>query len=173
MEREDFVQTQPQQTTAARATCADQTQAVKQFDLFNRRRRAAAKPEATEFQMQCVLADLCRRWLSPGWRFTHLPMGEARDRQIDEYGRSYSPTGQRLTRMGLTPGWPDLMFVGPKATVVWLELKRRRGKPTKAQELVIAHLRQCGFVVCVAHSFNEAVAFLKKHGILRTEVHVQ
>jgi len=47
-------------------------------------------PAPTEFASQCFLADLIRRWIMPGWRFTHIASGDKRG-QV---------TAVRLKRMG-------------------------------------------------------------------------
>jgi hypothetical protein len=59
-----------------------------------------------------------RRWLDPRWQFTHIPHGEAREHRISAKGKRYSPTGQRLQRLGVVAGLPHLQFAGPGANGV-------------------------------------------------------
>jgi hypothetical protein len=136
----------------------------KQFSLFKgKRQRGVAPPPPLEFALHATLADICRRWINPRWRFSHLPFGEKRD----------VATGARLKRLGVTPGWPDFLFVGPGAQVFWLELKRpKSGRLSEAQGDIIGHLVACGFGVLVTTSIDDAVATLKQAGILRANVEV-
>ncbi len=147
----------------------------RQLHLFkSKNQRGIRPPPPLEFEIHCVLADICKRWLNPRWRFTHLAAGELREHRVDRNGRSYSPTGNRLRRMGMTPGWPDFLFAGPGSAVFWLELKRpKSGRLSEAQGDIIAHLVACGFGVLVTTSIDDAVATLKQAGILRAGVEVQ
>jgi hypothetical protein len=129
-----------------------------------RRQRGTAPAPPLEFAIHCVIADFVRRWLHPSWRATHLPFGEHR-----------SPaTAARLKRMGVTPGWPDWMFVGPGRTVFWLELKRAKtGRVTGPQAEMATHLVACGFGYLCTSSVDDAIAALKDAGILRASFEVQ
>jgi hypothetical protein len=134
-----------------------------QLSLFKgQRQRGTKPPPPLEFASHVVLADMLRRWCTPQWKFTHLPFGEKR----------HIATAKRLKRMGVTPGWPDFLFAGPNAKLVWLELKRKGKKPSEAQEDLGEHLRACGFDYLITDNVNEAVAFLKRLGILRATLGV-
>jgi hypothetical protein len=149
---------------------------MRQLSLFKgKRQRGLAPPPPLEFATHATLADICKRWIHPHWKFTHLPLGEEREHRIDaRTGRRYSPTGQRLQRMGVMPGWPDFIFVGPNAQVFWLELKRfKTGRLSEDQSEVLAHLVACGFAVLVTTSLDDAVTTLKQAGILRSNFEVQ
>jgi hypothetical protein len=76
---------------------------MRQLSLFKgKRQRGIAPPPPLEFSTDATLADICRRWINPQWKFTHLPLGEASDHQINpKTGKRYSLTGQRLQRMGV------------------------------------------------------------------------
>src|SRR4029077_148613 len=133
---------------------------AEQLTLFKGRHRKSV----VEFKLHCVLADFLRRWINPAWRYTHLPMGEHRTKE----------TAARLKRMGVTPGWPDFIFVGPGAFVFWLELKRARtGRLSDEQLAVRAHLMRCGFAYLVTSSVDEAVSTLQDFNILPRSIHVQ
>jgi hypothetical protein len=160
----------------------------RQLSLFrSRRQRGVRAPAAREFAVQCMLADTLQRWAKPGWRWTHLPMGERRD----------PITGARLKRMGTQPGWPDLIFIPPAddgkplagETAMerlrvsfsypcprphFLELKRARGgRLTDAQSRFAQWCAANGCPHAVVHSYEEAVAVLKGWSVLRSGVKVQ
>jgi hypothetical protein len=138
---------------------------ARQLHLFkSKRQRGVAPSPPKEFPVHCALADLLRRWITPGWKFTHLPMGEHREPR----------TAARLQRMGTTPGWPDFIFVGPSRRIFWLELKRsKRGRLSADQSEMAKHLIGCGFDYLCTNSFDGAVAALIERGILQSRVHVQ
>ena len=149
---------------------------MRQLHLFaSKKQRGREPPPPLEFATHVTLADICKRWINPRWTFTHLPLGEEREHRINpKTGKRYSLTGQRLQRMGVKPGWPDFIFVGPERSVFWLELKRRiRGRVSEDQGDVLDHLVACGFAVLVTDSLDVAVDTLKKAGILRSNFEVQ
>lgn len=145
-----------------------------QLNLFKgKRQRGTLAPPPKEFAGHVVIADICKRWINPTFRYTHLPMGEHRDHAVNRFGKRYSPTGSRLQRMGVTTGWPDFLFVGPNL-IFWLELKRqRRGRLSKEQIEMGAHLVACGHCYLCTSDVREAVATLVDLGILRRGVSVQ
>jgi hypothetical protein len=146
---------------------------VRQLNLFkSNRQRGTKPPPPLEFSSHVFLADMLRRWCSPRWEWTHLPLGELRDWKLNKNGQRYSPSGNRLKRMGVRPGWPDFLFAGPNAKLVWLELKRRGNRLSGDQEEIEAHLRECGFDYLVTDNVDEAVAWLKQLGILRVTIGV-
>lgn len=132
---------------------------TRQLHLFKgKRQRGTRPPPPPELSLHCLIADTVKRWINPHWRFTHLPFGEHR----------HVVTAMRLKRMGVTPGWPDFMFVGPNRSVFWLELKRaRRGRLSTEQADIAAHLVACGFAYLCTSSYEDAVATLVDLGILR------
>jgi hypothetical protein len=76
----------------------------RQLHLFKSpRQRGIAPPSASEYQLHCAVVDSVRRWILPGWIYTHTASGEkARPdnrRQIEKDGRH-----RRI---------PDLVFFGP------------------------------------------------------------
>jgi hypothetical protein len=149
---------------------------MRQLSLFKgRKQRGTAPPPAPEFSSHVIIADLLKRWGSPRWRWTHIPSGEHREHRINpKTGKRYSLTGQRLRRMGVMPGWPDFVFVGPNCSVFWLELKRfKTGRMSEEQSDIAAHLVACGFAYLCTTSVDDAVATLKQLGILRATIEVQ
>lgn len=147
-----------------------------QLSLFkSKRQRGIKPPPPLEFATHATLADICKRWLMPEWRFTHLPMGEFRGYSLDpKTGKRWSAAGMRLQRMGVVAGWPDFMFAGPDQQMFWLELKRAgSGRVSEAQAEIFAHLMACGFPLLITNSLDDAVAELKARGILRSNFEVQ
>ena len=137
---------------------------ARQLHLFrsSKRQRGTAPPAPSEFASQAFLVAVIRRWLSPQWRFTHVPLGEYRD----------PATAGRLQRLGTTPGWPDLQFAGPgsgagSAQMVFLELKRRGGRLSESQQAMREHLEGCGFDYLCTDSVDQAIEWLKARGVLR------
>jgi len=117
-----------------------------------------------EFASHCVLADILRRDLKPGYRFTHIASGEHRS----------LATGARLKRMGVVPGWPDFLFAGPRRHVAFLELKRKRyGKLSDEQKDLLAQLHINGFDFFVTDDVGQAVRWLQQIGVLRGKIEVQ
>jgi len=142
---------------------------VRQLDLFNKRLRGRRPPPPSEFSIHCTVADACKWFLSPQWEATHLPMGETRDHRVNRYGKRYSLAGSRLKRMGVMPGWPDFMFLGP-GRVFFLELKRpKRGRLSEDQQRIAQHIMRCGFGYLCTDSVDDAIATLRDLGILLLE----
>jgi hypothetical protein len=148
---------------------------MRQLSLFKgKRQRGIAPPPPLEFHTHATLADICKRWINPHWKFTHLPLGEHREHRINaKNGKRYSPTGARLKRMGVNPGWPDFIFVGPQRSVFWLELKRQGEVLSDEQVQVASHLMACGLAYLCTSSLDDAVTTLKDLGILRANIEVQ
>ena len=131
---------------------------VRQLSLFkSRRQRGVVPPSPKEFAVHCALADTIRKSINRGWEWTHIGHGELR-----------SPgAAARLKRMGLRPGFPDFIFVGPRHSVVWLELKREGGRLSEDQARIAKHLIASGFPYLCTDSLKDAVATLCDLGVLR------
>jgi hypothetical protein len=152
---------------------------MRQLSLFKgKRQRGVQPPPAPEFNSHVFIADLLRRWGSPRWRWTHIPSGEHREHRYNSKGQRFSPTGNRLKRMGLVAGFPDFLFFGPERAVRWLELKRKKlGRVSEDQEDIFGQLEACGFRLgeefLITDDVKEATEWLKAHGILRATIEVQ
>lgn len=132
-----------------------------ELDLFKSKRQRGTQPKpALEFHLHCLLTDTLVRWCSPEWRYTHLPMGELRT----------PATAGRLKRMGVTAGWPDFIFIHKTGRVAWLELKRKGNDQTEAQEEKEQFLRHAGFDFLCTSSFDDALNYLKKLGVVLSTV---
>ena len=137
-----------------------------QIDLFTRRVRKL--PPAPEFALQCMVADILRRWVAPGWRWTHVPSGEERPSKIIK-GKRVSFAAARLKRMGLMPGWPDLILLSPSPASLahFLELKRRGGELDADQEAFAAYCLTHGYPHEWADNFDKALAILRRWEAIR------
>ena len=90
-----------------------------QLHLFKgKRQRGCAPPSPSEYQLHCAVADTLRRWIMPGWIYTHIASGEKRDQA----------TAARLKGTGVVGGFPDLMFFGIKGEVCCVELYAEGGR---------------------------------------------
>lgn len=140
-----------------------------QLDLFkSKKQRGTTKaPSPKEFAVHCALADTIRRWINPGWIWTHFPAGEERPAEFVN-GKRVSFAGARLKRMGLAEGWPDFIFFHVAGQVDFLELKRRGQKPDSIQDAIGAHFTAAGHGYIWTDSFDVAVAHLVARGILRS-----
>jgi hypothetical protein len=131
-----------------------------QRDLFTRRVRRP--PPAPEFHLHILVADVLRRWIMPGWRFTHIASGEYRSKA----------TAGRLKRMGVIPGWPDFILLSPLPTreAHFLELKRRGRKLSDEQDDFAAFCRMHGYPFEWTDNFDSALAVLKCWGAIKTGI---
>jgi hypothetical protein len=135
-----------------------------QLSLFRgKRQRGTAAPTASEFQLQCAVVDTCDRWINPGWLFTHLASGEKRD----------VVTAARLKRMGVRPGFPDLMFLGVDGRICWIELKAKRGRLSAVQGVIAEFLMAAGHGYLCSSDYREIIETLKGWGALRSGISVQ
>jgi hypothetical protein len=94
---------------------------AQQLPLFADRRKPTTA--AKEFLKCCVIADATRRFIMPGWLWTHLPFGEYRTKA----------TASRLARMGVQRGFPDYVFLSPAAVHHYVEVKRTGDTRTPEQ----------------------------------------
>ena len=132
----------------------------RQLNLFRgKRQRGERPPTAKELALHMALEQLLLHDCSPFWRYTHIPSGELRDKR----------TAAKLKAMGVKPGWPDFMFVGPRQ-MFFLELKRAGEKPSDEQDAIGLHIISCGFGWLWTSSLEDAVATLKQLGIVRATV---
>ena len=125
--------------------------------------RGIPPPQPSEYQLHVAVVDTVRRFIQPGWLFTHIASGEKRD----------PVTAGRLKRMGVVPGFPDLAFFGPNGQVCWIELKARGGRLSKEQAEIASHLVAAGHGYLLSADYRDIVETLKGWGILRAGVQVQ
>lgn len=138
-----------------------------QLNLFKgKRQRGTQPPPPLEFALHCMVADMVRRWILPGWIWTHFPAGEARPHEIIR-GKRVSLTGARLMRMGLNTGFPDFQFFHLTGRCCFLELKRRGQTADEDQAKVAMHLIRAGHGYLLTDSFDDAIATLVDWKILQ------
>jgi len=128
--------------------------------LKGRRQKGERPPSPKEFNLHVALVSLIKRTINKHWIFFHPANGEKRD----------IVTASRLRAMGVMPGMPDLLFIGPGPALFALELKRDGGRMSEAQIAVHSHLMACGCGYLMTNSIDEAVATLKALGIVRAQV---
>jgi hypothetical protein len=134
----------------------------RQLHLFKgQRQRGVPLPRAKEYELHCMVADTLRRWCDPAWRYSHIPSGEKRD----------PATAMRLKRMGVMPGVPDFMFIGP-GCLFFIELKRPGGggRQSEAQADWAQHIMRCGFGYHCTDDYADAIGTLRDLGIVRMRV---
>ena len=100
----------------------------------------------------------------PGWIFTHIASGEKRD-QV---------TAARLKRMGVTAGWPDLMFFGIARRGVRHRIEGE-GRPAvgSAGRDQAPPGASRPWLSRDSSDYREVVETLKGWGVLRSGIHVQ
>ncbi len=69
--------------------------------------------------------------------------------------------GKRAKRMGLSAGWPDLIFPAPGS--LGLELKAPMGKQSTLQKAIQAELENYGLIYDIAYNFDDAMEVIKHH----------
>jgi hypothetical protein len=131
--------------------------------LKSRQQRGTAPPGPSEYQLHVAVADVVRRWIMPGWIYTHIASGERRD----------AVTAARLKRMGVVAGWPDMQFFGPYGQVCFVEIKARGGRLSEAQADIASHLVAAGHGYLCSASFDDIIATLKDWGVVRSGISVQ
>lgn len=107
-----------------------------------------------EFRLQCVVVDYLTR-ACPTLLWTAFPAGEARTEK----------TGGKLKRMGLKPGWPDIIAVKPGGGFLGLELKAEGGRLSPEQKAVLEALEGCGASYAVIRSLDDLKETLAEHGV--------
>jgi hypothetical protein len=75
--------------------------------------------------------------------------------------------------MGVTADFPDLMFIGPRGQVCWIELKASRGRLSEAQGDVASHLVTAGHGYLCSNDYRDVIETLKGWGALRSIVSMQ
>jgi hypothetical protein len=133
----------------------------RQLNIFKgKRQKGEAPPTPKELELHIPLVKLIRLSLCEGWTFTHTAAGEHRDPR----------TAAKLKAMGVTPGFPDLIFFGPGGRVYFLELKRAGQGLSDVQKDLRFKLMSSGFDYHVTNSLKDAVDQLNALGIIRARV---
>jgi hypothetical protein len=136
---------------------------AKQLSLFkSRRQRGVALPPPLEFYLHVSIIDILQRWINPGWRFNHIASGEYR----------LPATAARLKRMGVQKGWPDIIIFPPLPSrgAMFLELKRRGGRLSPAQQAFADWAHDHGYAHEVIADYASALVVLRGWGVIRTGI---
>jgi len=116
-----------------------------------------------EEHLQIAVADYIRLQY-PKVLFCHI----ANERKAHVYrkqnGTTYSPDGQKLKRMGVRKGMPDLLIFENKGIPALdyfknglaIELKIKPNKPTTEQLDILEKLQYRGWRTAICFSFDEA-----------------
>ncbi len=133
-----------------------------QLHLFTKRKRPASSlTPAIEFRVHCMVADVLRISLTPGWYWMHYPAGELRKKA----------TAGRLKRMGVKAGVSDFLLIAPGGGQIHvLELKRRGCKPSKLQQDFLDVMKLAGGKAAWCDSFDRAIEILKGWGAVRVSL---
>lgn len=110
-----------------------------------------------ELQFQCVdFVNKC----CPGVIVHHSPNGAYLGIGGGKFGYV-----QKLKKLGMLPGFPDLILIWGGGNIAFCELKAGDNKPQDHQEKLLSSLRMMGFFAEWTNSFNGFVAFLKECGV--------
>jgi len=116
------------------------------------------KPVDREGPVQIEIVNWLRSVLPDGCLVHHVK------NEIKRGGGTYAREQAKAKRMGLIPGWPDLIictYVG----VYFLEVKSPTGKVQPHQKAVHADLRRLGLKCAVVRSVADTREFLHLWGI--------
>ncbi len=120
------------------------------------RLRKAPVERPAELRLHVAVVALLHKRAAPGWQFWHTPNGELRSARA----------AAKLKAMGVKPGVPDLVLISPDGRFHALELKRRGGTLTDAQQDFQRWAAARGLPHSVAESFDDALAILRHWGAL-------
>ena len=110
----------------------------------------------TEFQLQVAAADFLAWALPDNIIFTHIPMGEKRDKA----------TAGKLRAMGVNPGWPDFEILIPDGVTLRIEMKGETGKLSEPQKAFFQRAKALGHPCYIARSVNQLQEILEYNGIV-------
>ena len=88
----------------------------------------------------------------------------------NEGKRSFAE-GNKLKRMGLSKGFPDISILEPRGEFhgLYIEMKRKGNKPSDNQISWIMELRKRNYCAMVCYSADEAITLIQKYMSLRKE----
>jgi VRR-NUC domain len=120
--------------------------------LAAQRRRESRHEEAAS---QALVVEMLQELLDPA--FTFFSALENKPRSVW--------SAQRQKRCGVRAGLPDLMIVVYWKPPVFIEMKSKRGVPSRVQKRVFADLRAMGADVYVARSAAAALEGLRRSNV--------
>jgi hypothetical protein len=110
-----------------------------------------------EHAIQVAVMDHYKLLKTPGALLFAIPNGGARSKI----------TGKMLKDEGATAGVPDLWGRALGRPGFWLELKKKKGVKSDAQEDMHAALEHLGERVFTAYGLDEALAVLGREGVIK------
>lgn len=113
----------------------------------------------TELALHKNVITLLRFAAKPRVVFFHCPNGEPRSAR----------TGAKLKAMGVLPGVADVILIGPRGLVYFLELKRRGKVPSAAQMVFRDRCMICDAPYRVVDNFEDARSQLISWDLIRPE----
>lgn len=119
----------------------------------------AWRNQATEDQEQMAFVEYIEK-AHPNLVFFAVPNGEERPSKENDKGERYSLSAQRLKRLGVKSGVPDLVFAEPRGQFhgLYVEMKRRKGgKESEAQKKWRADLWLRGYKSVVCAGVDDAI----------------
>jgi hypothetical protein len=142
------------QTQSRRAWAQETAAAVRHY---RPKRLKLTAPEPNENQLQAAVADLLTyAFKGQPVAWTHFPAG----------GYELNPSARsRLQRLGLQPGFPDLLIQWHYGHSLWIEMKTSRGRLSDDQKFRHALLERVGIPVAICRSINQVLAVLKYHRV--------
>lgn len=117
--------------------------------------------EPNEDELQQSIADLLDWVLDEDVDWSHFPAGGY---QLNGAARG------RLYRLGLKPGFPDILICYSGGRDLWLEVKTRFGVTSQAQKKRHERLRANGHPVVVVRCVDDVLAALRTHKVPFKEV---
>ncbi len=121
---------------------------------------AAVKPRDDDGdRLQIAIIGHLEWRLAPKVIWFHVPNGGKRSKQ----------TAAKMKRLGVKPGVPDLVFILPDATVAFLELKSRSGRPSVAQTDFAKRCEAIGAPPLTTADLGTALRFLEALGAIKPE----
>lgn len=120
-----------------------------------------------ENEVHCMIADMLRFGITPGWFWWHTPNGGERPAFITKKGKRVSIEAGRLKRMGVKPGISDFLVLSPLGDLHALELKKEGKSPTSDQIDFLEIISSAGGKSAWVDNFDDAVRILRDWGALR------
>ena len=113
---------------------------------------------ASEHHEQAALIDWCR------WQRKKYPETEFLF-AIPNGGLRHKRTAVKLKREGVKAGVSDLFLPVPKGEFhgLWIEMKSKKGRPTKAQKKWLKDMKELGYQTAICYGAEEAIEVLKEY----------
>lgn len=124
------------------------------------RPRKAPRVHQSETALHIAIADIPRRFCRADWLWWHTPNGEVRDPR----------TAAKLKAMGVRPGVPDLVLLGPDGRLHCIEIKTHDGRLSDEQSQFREFCIARGIPFVVAYTIDDAIAAFREWGCLTISI---